>query len=131
MPRTAHWVECFTGPERRCSKTRRIQNCLLLQPLLYLLPQLLGKRHNILVMGRACSLRVPVSEANDLNYLLGVTPVLLVGSHDKTIECATAFLSRTVGQYTLISISSFGASQTPAWSIISDAIVFLYALCNV
>jgi len=25
---------------------------------------------NILVMGRACFLRVPVSEANDLNYLL-------------------------------------------------------------
>jgi hypothetical protein len=32
--------------------------------------QLLGKPHNILVMGRACFLRVPVSEANDLNYLL-------------------------------------------------------------
>ena len=29
-----------------------------------------GTRHNILVMGRACFLRVPVSEANDLNYLL-------------------------------------------------------------
>jgi hypothetical protein len=26
--------------------------------------------HNILVMGRACFLRVPVSEANDLNFLL-------------------------------------------------------------
>ena len=26
--------------------------------------------YNILVMGRACFLRVPVSEANDLNYLL-------------------------------------------------------------
>jgi hypothetical protein len=26
--------------------------------------------YNTLVMGRACSLRVPVSEANDLNYLL-------------------------------------------------------------
>ena len=35
--------------------------------------QLLGKPHNILVMGRACFLRVPVSEANDLNYLLGIT----------------------------------------------------------
>ena len=32
--------------------------------------QLLGKLHNILVMGRACFLRVPVSEANDLNFLL-------------------------------------------------------------
>jgi hypothetical protein len=32
--------------------------------------QLLGKPHNILVMGRACFLRVPVSEANDLNFLL-------------------------------------------------------------
>jgi hypothetical protein len=31
---------------------------------------LLGKPHNILVMGRACFLRVPVSEANDLNFLL-------------------------------------------------------------
>ena len=31
---------------------------------------------NILVMGRAAFMRVPVSEANDLNYLLG-----LVGSH--------------------------------------------------
>jgi hypothetical protein len=39
---------------------------------LYLLTQLLGKPHNTLVMGRACFLRVPVSEANDLNYLLGV-----------------------------------------------------------
>jgi hypothetical protein len=64
--------ECFTGPERQVSKTRRIQYCLILQPLLYLLPQLLGKRHNILVMGRACFLRVPVSEANDLNYLLAM-----------------------------------------------------------
>jgi hypothetical protein len=26
--------------------------------------------HNTLVMGRACFLRVPVSEANDLNFLL-------------------------------------------------------------
>jgi hypothetical protein len=26
---------------------------------------------NILVMGRAAFMRVPVSEANDLNYLLG------------------------------------------------------------
>jgi hypothetical protein len=26
--------------------------------------------YNILVMGRACFLRVPVSEANDLNFLL-------------------------------------------------------------
>jgi hypothetical protein len=34
--------------------------------------QLLGKPHNILVMGRACFLRVPVSEANDLNFLLAV-----------------------------------------------------------
>jgi len=33
---------------------------------------LLGKPHNILVMGRACFLRVPVSEANDLNYWLGI-----------------------------------------------------------
>ena len=32
--------------------------------------QLLGKPHNILVMGRAAFMRVPVSEANDLNYLL-------------------------------------------------------------
>jgi len=32
--------------------------------------RLLGKPHNILVMGRACFLRVPVSEANDLNFLL-------------------------------------------------------------
>ncbi len=32
--------------------------------------QLLGKPHNILVMGRAALSRVPVSEANDLNYLL-------------------------------------------------------------
>jgi hypothetical protein len=42
----------------------------MLQPLLYLLPPLLGKPHNTLVMGRACFLRVPVSEANDLNFLL-------------------------------------------------------------
>jgi hypothetical protein len=28
------------------------------------------KAHNILVMGRACFLRVPESEANDLNFLL-------------------------------------------------------------
>jgi hypothetical protein len=41
-----------------------------MQSLLYLLPQLLGKPHNILVMGRACFLRVPESEANDLNFLL-------------------------------------------------------------
>jgi hypothetical protein len=33
--------------------------------------QLLGKPHNILVMGRAAFMRVPVSEANDLNFLLG------------------------------------------------------------
>jgi hypothetical protein len=32
--------------------------------------QLPGKPHNILVMGRACFLRVPVSEASDLNFLL-------------------------------------------------------------
>jgi hypothetical protein len=32
--------------------------------------QLLGKPHNILVMGRAAFMRVPVSEANDLNFLL-------------------------------------------------------------
>jgi hypothetical protein len=37
---------------------------------LYLLTQLLGKPHNTLVMGRACFLRVPESEANDLNFLL-------------------------------------------------------------
>jgi hypothetical protein len=41
-----------------------------MQSLLYLLPLLLGKPHNILVMGRACFLRVPESEANDLNFLL-------------------------------------------------------------
>jgi hypothetical protein len=29
-----------------------------------------GTRHNILVMGRACFLRAPESEANDLNFLL-------------------------------------------------------------
>jgi hypothetical protein len=29
-----------------------------------------GNTHNILVMGRACFLRVPESEANDLNFLL-------------------------------------------------------------
>jgi hypothetical protein len=33
--------------------------------------QIPGKPHNILVMGRAAFMRVPVSEANDLNYLLG------------------------------------------------------------
>jgi hypothetical protein len=43
-------------------------------------------------------MRVPVSEANDINYLLGVIPAVLIGSHDKTIECATASLSRKVGQ---------------------------------
>jgi hypothetical protein len=43
-------------------------------------------------------MRVPMSEANDINYLLGVIPVILIGSHDKTIECATASLSRKVGQ---------------------------------
>jgi hypothetical protein len=32
--------------------------------------QWLGKPHNTLVMGRAAFMRVPVSEANDLNYLL-------------------------------------------------------------
>jgi hypothetical protein len=32
--------------------------------------QLPGKPHNTLVMGRACFLRVPESEANDLNFLL-------------------------------------------------------------
>ena len=32
--------------------------------------QLLGKPHNILVMGRAAFMRVPVSEASDINYLL-------------------------------------------------------------
>jgi hypothetical protein len=42
--------------------------------------QLLGKPHNILVMGRAAFMRVPVSEANDLNYLLGVTPIVLMVS---------------------------------------------------
>jgi len=31
---------------------------------------LLGTPHNILVMGRAAFMRVPVSEANDLNFLL-------------------------------------------------------------
>ena len=41
--------------------------------------QLLGKPHNILVMGRACFLRVPVSEANDLNYWLGM--MLLEGRY--------------------------------------------------
>jgi len=30
----------------------------------------LSKEANILVMGRAAFMRVPVSEANDLNYLL-------------------------------------------------------------
>jgi hypothetical protein len=64
--------ECFTGPERQVSKTRRIRYCQKFKPLLYLLPQLLGKPHNILVMGRAAFMRVPVSEANDLNYLLEV-----------------------------------------------------------
>jgi hypothetical protein len=38
--------------------------------------QLLGKPHNILVMGRAAFMRVPVSEANDLNYLLTLSPCL-------------------------------------------------------
>jgi hypothetical protein len=70
MPGTTTWFACFTRPERRRSKTRRIQCCLILQPLLYLLPPLLGKPHNTLVMGRACFLRVPESEANDLNFLL-------------------------------------------------------------
>jgi hypothetical protein len=66
----APWLGWFTQPQRQSSKTSRIQYCLLSQPLLYLFPQWLGKPHNILLMGRACSLRVPVSEANDLNYLL-------------------------------------------------------------
>jgi hypothetical protein len=70
MPLTTNIFECFAGPERQVSKTRRIQYCLKLKPLLYLLPPLLRKPHNTLVMGRACFLRVPVSEANDLNYLL-------------------------------------------------------------
>jgi hypothetical protein len=30
----------------------------------------MNSKANILVMGRACFLRVPVSEANDLNFLL-------------------------------------------------------------
>jgi hypothetical protein len=70
MPGITTWFACFTRPERQVSKTSRIQYGQKLKPLLYLLPPLLGKPHNILVMGRACSLRVPVSEANDLNYLL-------------------------------------------------------------
>jgi hypothetical protein len=70
MPGITTWFACFTRPERQVSKTRRIQYCLMLQPLLYLLPPLLGKPHNTLVMGRACFLRVPESEANDLNFLL-------------------------------------------------------------
>jgi hypothetical protein len=70
MPGITTWFECFTGPERQVSKTRRIQYCQKLKPLLYLLPPLLGKPHNTLVMGRACFLRVPESEANDLNFLL-------------------------------------------------------------
>jgi len=64
------WFECCSGPERQRSKTSRIQYCLILQPLLYLFTQLFGKPHNILVMGRAAFMRVPVSEANDLNFLL-------------------------------------------------------------
>jgi hypothetical protein len=71
MPLITNIFECFTGPERQVSKTRRIKYCQKFKPLLYLLTQLLGKRHNILVMGRACFLRVPESEANDLNFLLG------------------------------------------------------------
>jgi hypothetical protein len=70
MPGTTTWFGCFTEPERQVSKTRRIKYCQKFKPLLYLLPPLLGKLHNILVMGRACFLRVPVSEANDLNFLL-------------------------------------------------------------
>jgi hypothetical protein len=70
MPGITTWFGCFTEPERRRSKTRRIQYCQKLKPLLYLLTQLLGKPHNTLVMGRACFLRVPESEANDLNFLL-------------------------------------------------------------
>ena len=66
----ATWFDCFIGPERQSSKAYRIQYCLLLQPLLYLFTQLLGKPHNILVMGRAAFMRVPVSGANDLNFLL-------------------------------------------------------------
>jgi hypothetical protein len=70
MPGITTWFACFPEPERQASKTRRIQCCQKLKPFLYLLTQLLGKPHNILVMGRACFLRVPVSEANDLNFLL-------------------------------------------------------------
>jgi hypothetical protein len=70
MPLITNIFECFTGPERQVSKTRRIQYCQKFKPLLYLLPPLLGKPHNILVMGRAAFMRVPVSEANDLNFLL-------------------------------------------------------------
>jgi hypothetical protein len=52
MPLITNIFECFAGPERQVSNTRRIQYCLILQPLLYLLPPLLGKPHNTLVMGR-------------------------------------------------------------------------------
>jgi len=37
---------------------------------------MLGKPHNILAMGRAVLMRVPVSEANDLSHLLGNTLTL-------------------------------------------------------
>jgi hypothetical protein len=70
MPLITNIFGCFTGPERQVSKISKIQYCQKLKPLLYLLTQRLGKPHNILVMGRACFLRVPESEANDLNFLL-------------------------------------------------------------
>ncbi len=51
MPVTTTWFEFFTQPQRPSSKANRIQYCLLSQPLLYLLTQLLGKPHNVCLTG--------------------------------------------------------------------------------